>query len=75
MVDTLECMATEKKQPDTDNARISKAIMAKVRVIAAHRNMSTTRYLNAVLLRPVDADYDGAVTQMAKERASKRKPD
>ncbi len=71
MLDTLEVMATDKKQPDTDNARIAKAIMAKVRVVAAHRNISTTRYLNEVLAAPVDGDYDAAIALMSKERASK----
>jgi hypothetical protein len=72
MVGTLADMAAEKKQPDTDNARVSKGIMGMVRVIAARRNISTTRYLNEVLAKPVEADYRAAVAEMAKEAARKR---
>lgn len=74
MVGTLPDMA-ERKQPDTDNARISKAIMAKVRVVAARRGMSTARYLNETLLRPVDSDYSAEVAKMAKEQAGRKRPD
>lgn len=68
MVGMLPDMADKKsKVPDTDNARIAKPIMAKVRVIAARRNVSTTKYLNEVLTRLVESDYAAAVAEMAKE--------
>lgn len=77
MVGTLVDMASERKQPDTDNARISKAIMRKVRIVAARRNMSTPEYLNSLLAGPVDTDYAAEVAAMAKESAAerRRKPD
>ena len=73
MVDTLPATMARPKQPETENVRVARAIMAKVRVIAARRGISAPEYLNEKLGPVVEADYDAALAAMAKERAAESK--
>jgi hypothetical protein len=76
MTDTLLDMPTEKKTPDTENARISREIMRKARVVAPRLDMTVPEYLASRLGPLVAEDYTKALAEMVKEeKASKRKPD
>ena len=70
MPDTISATVAK---PSTETARIDRAIMAKVRVVAARRKMSTPDYLNAALRVTVEADYNEELDKMAKERAAEQK--
>lgn len=67
MADTLLDMSHEKKAPETDNARIRRDIMRKVRVIAPKLDMTVPEYLADRLAPLVDADYAAIAADMMKE--------
>ena len=67
MTDTLLDMSNEKKAPETDNARIRRDIMRKVRVIAPKLDMTVPEYLADRLAPLVDADYAAIAADMMKE--------
>lgn len=68
MVDTLPVMGRPSKE-ETENTRIAKSIMRKVRVISASMGITAPDYLNQVLAPIVTKKHAEIVAKLAKEES------
>jgi hypothetical protein len=71
MTDTLPVMGRPKKV-DAENARISREIMRKVRVLAVHEGMTAPDLLNAILGPIVDKRHASLIARLAREEKEHR---
>lgn len=60
------------KKDETENTRISRSIMRKVRVISGYLGMSAPDYLNERLAPIVDKEHSDLIAKLAKEEARRK---